>query len=290
MIKMIVTDMDGTLLGSHGLTERTAKAIAKIVDSGVEFAVATGRDLSGVKGIFEEKNLPFSAILGNGAQFCNRSGEIVKTAYLNKARFKEIIQIFDEEEIHYMIFCHDGFFSIQQPEEVAEAFIKRGMHRFKRTRKQVLANWANSPMPCMMLKKIASVNDFLKADHEIIKVEAFDIDESKIARAKARLVNIEGIAYLSSFPDNVEVTDINAQKGLILREVIAQMGISADEVAVFGDGMNDITLFEQFPYSFAVENADPEIKRRAYRIIPSNEEDGVAWMIDEMIKAGLEII
>ena len=282
--------MDGTLLGENGLTQTTIDTLSKAIDLGIEFVVATGRDLSGVKGLFDENHLPFSAILGNGAQFCNRQGKILKTAYLHKNKFKEIIQVFNDRDIHYMVFCDDGFFSVQEPSDVAEAFIVRGMHRFKRTREKLLSNWAHSPMPCMMLQKIDDIDAFLNEDHEIIKVEAFDVDENKIVDAKKALAKIEDIAYLSSYPDNVEVTDTNAQKGLILREVIKDMGIKDTEVAVFGDGLNDLTLFQQFTYSFAVANADPMIKQLAYRVIPSNQENGVAWMIDQIMKAGLEII
>lgn len=284
MIKMIATDMDGTLLGRNGLSQRSVQAIRMAKEAGIEFVIATGRDLSGVSGIFDEYKLSFSAVLGNGAQYINREGKILKTAYLNKAYFKDIIQIFEDLQIHFMIFADDGFYSIQEPEDVCEAFIIRGMHRFSKTRQEVLAGWSRSSMPCMNLKKIRDVDQFLKEDHQIIKVEAFDIDTSKIAEAKKLLKEIHGIAYLSSFVDNVEVTDKNAQKGLILRSVIDELNIKPEEVAVFGDGLNDLTLFQQFPYSFAVANADPEIKSLAYKIIPSNEQDGVAQTIEAIIK------
>ena len=61
------------------------------------------------------------------------------------------------------------------------------------------------------------------------------------------------IAYLSSYPDNVEITNENAQKGLILEKVIDLLNIKKEEVIVLGDGMNDITLFERFPYSFCAK-------------------------------------
>ena len=97
------------------------------------------------------------------------------------------------------------------------------------------------------------------------------------------LAHIKGIAFLSSYPDNVEVTDANAQKGLILKKVIELKGIKKEEVAVFGDGLNDSTLFELFTESFAVDNAVPEIKAMAKYHIPSHKDDGVALTIDQII-------
>lgn len=288
MIKMIVSDMDGTLLGRQGLTKKTAETLLEATKAGIEFVVATGRDLSGVQGIFKEYGIPFSAILGNGAQFVDSDGNIRKTAYLHKDKFNPIIDIFNALGIHYMIFVNDGFYSVQEPNEVAEAFIQRGMHRFKKTRQDIMSGWKKAPMPCQLLQKIDDIDTFLAHPHEIIKVEAFDVDESLIEKAKEELAKIEGIAYLSSFPDNVEVTDIHAQKGLILEEVTKEKGLSKEEVAVFGDGLNDITLFQHFPQSFAVANAEPEIKALAKYQIKSNDENGVALAIDNIIKERLE--
>lgn len=286
MIKMIVSDMDGTLLtGKKGLSEKTVQTLLEAIASGIEFVAATGRDLSGVKGIFDQYGIPFSAILGNGAQYIDRQGQLLKTAYFPKQRFKAVIDVFDQLQIHYMIFAEHGFYATAQPEEVAEAFIKRGMHHFHKTRQEVMAGWDKTAMPCMQLIQIHDVDQFLQQPLEIIKVEAFDIDEAKISQAKEQLAHIPDIAYLSSFSDNVEVTDQKAQKGLILEEVIKDLGIRKDEVAVYGDGLNDLTLFTHFPHSFAVANADPEIKKIAAYQILSNEEDGVAKSIVSILKA-----
>lgn len=280
MIKMIVTDMDGTLLNRNiGLTKETAKVLKKAVDSGIKFVVATGRDLSGIEGLFKDTGITYSAILGNGAQYANEKGEITKTAYFNKARFKEVIKIFDDHDIHYMIFCDDGYFCTHEPEDVKEGFIVRGMNRFKRTREEITANYNPKTTPCMQLQKIVNVDAWLEESHQIIKIEAFDKDETKVIEAKKYLPPIKNIAYLSSFIDNVEVTDEFAQKGLILDHVIKDLGISRDEVAVFGDGLNDITLFQLFPESYAMENAEQEIKDLAKYIAPNCNDEGVSRMV-----------
>ena len=138
-------------------------------------------------------------------------------------------------------------------------------------------------MPCMHLKEIKDVDEFLKQDIDIIKVEAFNTNTALISKAKEKLAALSGIAYLSSFDDNVEVTDKKAQKGLILEQVVAKMNISKDEVMVLGDGLNDITMFERFKYSFAPENADSTIKEMAYRVVKSCENNGVAQAIYTMV-------
>lgn len=281
MIKWIVSDMDGTLLNSQGtISERNQEVLHYAFAKGAKLVLATGRDYSSVKEILNQYSLSALAILGNGAQFVDENGNLLKTAYFNKKLFRQVAEIFDVLGIHYMIFTTDGFFATHDPQVVCEAFIERCMRRFQRTREQTLGR---GPMPCMQLRKIEDVDVFLKESREIIKLEAFSLDESLINLAKEKLHNVSGIAYLSSFSDNVEVTDFYAQKGLILEEVSASMGIKKEEIMVLGDAFNDITMFERFPYSFAMGNAQQAIKDMAYRIVAPCEEDGVAQAIEMMI-------
>ena len=284
MIKLIVSDMDGTLLAHDSLISKgNIEAIRYAQSKGVQFAIATGRDYSSLKGILEAHDLKCFSILGNGAQFCNENGEILSSAYFPKKCFKQVLQIFDELKIHYMIFTANGFYSTAEPNVVRDAFIDRCVVQFKRKREDYLDDGCNQDMACMKLKKIGDLDDFINSSIDIIKVEAFNNDVSLIEKAKEKLQEIDGIAYLSSFDDNIEVTDKAAQKGLILENVIEELGYSKDEVMVLGDGLNDITLFERFKYSFAPGNANETIKAMAYQVVGACEEDGVSQAIYMML-------
>lgn len=284
MIKLIVSDMDGTLLAhDSSISKGNIEAIRYAQSKGVQFAIATGRDYSSLKGILEAHDLKCFSILGNGAQFCNENGEILSSAYFPKKCFKQVLQIFDELKIHYMIFTANGFYSTAEPNVVRDAFIDRCVVQFKRKREDYLDDGCNQDMACMKLKKIGDLDDFINSSIDIIKVEAFNNDVSLIEKAKEKLQEIDGIAYLSSFDDNIEVTDKAAQKGLILENVIEELGYSKDEVMVLGDGLNDITLFERFKYSFAPGNANETIKAMAYQVVGACEEDGISQAIYMML-------
>lgn len=284
MIKLIVSDMDGTLLAhDSSISKGNIEAIRYAQSKGVQFAIATGRDYSSLKGILEAHDLKCFSILGNGAQFCNENGEILSSAYFPKKCFKQVLQIFDELKIHYMIFTANGFYSTAEPNVVRDAFIDRCVVQFKRKREDYLDDGCNQDMACMKLKKIGDLDDFINSSIDIIKVEAFNNDVSLIEKAKEKLQEIDGIAYLSSFDDNIEVTDKAAQKGLILENVIEELGYSKDEVMVLGDGLYDITLFERFKYSFAPGNANETIKAMAYQVVGACEEDGVSQAIYMML-------
>lgn len=284
MIKLVVSDMDGTLLNKNAqVSIKNREAIYKLKENGVEFAIASGRDYSSVQPILSNLNIKYEAILGNGAQYVDEEGKILKSSYLNKEVYKDIVKVFDEANLPYMVFTTNGFYATK-PEWVRDMFIQRGMARFGTTLEDYQEGGAHYQMPANDLKPIGDVDEFLNQDFEIIKVESFHKDETRIPPAKELLKDIPTISYLSSFADNVEVCDQNAQKGLILKQVAAFKGLKEDEIAVLGDGMNDITLFQGFKYSFAPENAEDEIKKLAYQVVRDCHEDGFSEAIDIILK------
>lgn len=283
MIKLVVTDMDGTLLDRNAnISKKNYDAIKRLEENNIEFAIASGRDYQGVYSIVHSLNIECEAILGNGAQYVDRNGNLLMSCYMNKGFIKDIVKIFEDAHIPYMIFTNHGFYTGQDPKWVRDTFVERGYRRFNTPYHMYDKGGKNEKAPCNQLVKIDNYDEFLTRDIEIIKVEAFSLDSSEIAPTKELLKNIPTISYLSSFDDNVEVTDQFAQKGLILEKVIELKGLTKQEVIVLGDGMNDISLFECFPYSYAPSNAEEEIKALAYKVVADCEEDGFAQAIDSI--------
>ncbi len=284
-MKWVVSDMDGTLINhSSGISPANLKAIQQLQEKGIEFVIASGRDYYGVRSILDQYQIKCNAILGNGAQYCDDKGNILMSCYMNKHVYKDVVKIFEDAHIPYMVFTTQGFYTGYEPHFVQNQFIERGIRRFGNCRGDYFDNGPFVASPCNHLQKIDDVDAFLQSDLEIIKVEAFSLDASKIAPTKEILAHIPTISYLSSFDDNVEVTDENAQKGLILEKVAKLKNIKKEDIAVLGDGMNDLTLFQHFPYSFAPANAHKEIQDLAYRVVADCQDDGFAQAIEMILK------
>ena len=92
----------------------------------------------------------------------------------------------------------------------------------------------------------------------------------------------------SSFNDNIEITDINAQKGIILEKVITKMGIDKKDVMILGDSFNDYSMFEIFEESVAMKNAIPEVKKIAKYITDTNDNQGVAKAIYNVLNSKMD--
>ncbi len=285
MIKMVVSDMDGTLLNKKAeISPGNLDAIRRLEEQQIEFVIASGRDYQGVYSVLGRYDLRCEAILGNGSEYVDRQGKVLMSCYMNKGVLKEIVGVFEGTGTPYMIFTTKGFFTGQEPAYVREAFIKRSTTKFGRSREEFEDGGKYGFMPCNHLVKVEDFDEFITRDLEIMKVETFSPDEDSIRRAKEALKEIPGISYLSSYEDNVEVTDREAQKGYILEKVIKMKGIAKEEVAVAGDGMNDLSMFEIFPYSYAPSNAQEGIKELAGRVVCSSEDDGFAQAVLDILE------
>lgn len=284
MIKLIMSDMDGTLLSSNGeICERNLEAIHYAKENGVSFGIATGRDFRSMKQITAAYNLVIDfALLSNGAEFTDSSGKLLLSNYMEKAAFIPVTEVLEKYQLPYLIYTTNGVFS-PTPDKTRQAFILRACQKFGGSIQDFQEGGFWNDMPIMRLQALENKVDFLDKDLEILKIESFHIETNHIIAAKNDLEKFEIISCLSSLEDNLEITDSKAQKGYILERALPLLGFSKDEVLVIGDGMNDLSMFELFPYSFAPNNAQQMIKKRAYSVVSNNETGAVADAIYNML-------
>ena len=108
-------------------------------------------------------------------------------------------------------------------------------------------------------------------------------DEQKINQIKYWLDQIKGINVTSSAWWNIEVTSMNANKALMVKRVIETHHMS-DDVYVFGDGYNDMSLFKGYKHTRAMSNGVNALKQIAEKVIDSNDNHGVAKEIIDLVK------
>ena len=119
----------------------------------------------------------------------------------------------------------------------------------------------------------------------VYKLFLFSGDLEMLNTIRLRLEENPEIAVASSFVSNLEITDVKAQKGPVLKQYIESLGYTMDEVMVFGDSLNDLSMLSMdFGATVAMENAVPEVKQAAKYITKSNEENGVAYAIRELLR------
>lgn len=285
MIKLIASDMDGTLLNDdHMISEENLKAIRKAQEMGRYFTIVTGRDYGAVKSYLDECNLKCECILSNGAEYRDVDGNIIESVYMNKTSVKIVFDILNEANLCIQLMTNKGSY-ITNKESDKKAIIERfKLFNPKMTEEEVI-EFVESFHKQRGMKEIDNIYKILEDDIEILKIVTFDNDEKLIARLKDKLrESTSDLAVASTFSNDIEISDIEAQKGLILAKTIKKMGIDKSEVIVLGDSFNDYSMFTEFENSYAMENAIPEIKEIAKYITDTNNNDGVAKAIYKVLE------
>lgn len=280
MIRLIVSDMDGTFLNNRQeITDRNRSAIDYARKKGVEFMIATGRNYTSILPLLKQYDIVCSCMLMNGAEFRNEAGKVVKKLPIPYEKGQELLKLLEKEGFYPEIMDSDGFYTIYTKEQARIGMLGRMRCLRPNASEKELEEMMLHSVFYQNLEYADSLETLRQRGIEIAKIIIFHQDTKRIEATREKIRQLGGLAVSSSYPVNIEINDIHAQKGLALNAYIQERGIKKEEVMVFGDGLNDYSLFTEFPNSFAPENAMEEIRQLAGTIIESNEKDGVGKTI-----------
>lgn len=286
MIKVIASDMDGTLLGEdHRLAPRTVQAIRRACDAGIRFMIATGRDLNGVKQELDGTGLVCDYIVGSGAEVRDPQQNIISRVQMDMEMCEEIYNVLRKYPVSTIFMTGECDYSIGIPETLEED-MRQNLSVFysNLTMEEIL----ETEMYRRMKENTRIIPDFqaLKDGKiNVYKIFTFCCDTEVLGELGRQLRKDERLAVASSFVNNLEITDARAQKGPVLKGYIESLGYTMDEVMAFGDSMNDYSMLSMdFGATVAMGNSEPEIIKAAKYLTKTNEEYGVAYTIEEMLK------
>jgi hypothetical protein len=279
---LYVTDLDGTLLGADSRISATSVAILnELIDAGVMITPATARTpatvqpmFAGVKqSVYVDKNgenQPLPTIVMTGGALWNRQTQTFEHCTLiDEAEADAILATFRRVGLSPFIYCLSGksFLSVYHPSTMTVC-----EDEFYQERKHLeLKRFNLDQMP----ERLDSVVLFF-AIGEVTMVE----------RAVAELRSVTQCAA-AWYPDihnsNIGLIDLYAP-GVSKAKAVADLArrVGAERTVVFGDNLNDLPMMRVADVAIAVENALPQVKAEAHRVIGLNTADAVAKCIAEM--------
>ncbi|MGK0554782.1 Cof-type HAD-IIB family hydrolase [Macrococcus capreoli] len=284
MIKLIATDMDGTLLNSaHEVSEENIKAIQYAQSKGVTVVIATGRAFYEANTPIKPTGLKVPFICLNGAEVRDEAFNILHTSKLSNEQIKDITSILDKYDLYYQIYTSARIYT-EDKEKDLQIYIDIAEKMGHTPDVEKIRNSIQKRIDNGSLKEVASYDEVYARDGEIVmKFLAFSGDLAKLDAAKAELRAFNHLAVSSSSRGNIEITHNDAQKGIALEALCEQLNISMEQVMAIGDNLNDISMIERAKYSFAMENGTDEVKAAANYIAGSNEESGVGRAIMQVM-------
>lgn len=263
MIKLIVTDMDGTFLNSQGDYNRELfkQVVSCMQAHGVAFAPCTGKQVERVEELLGEQSKDFW-ILGDSATRIKHQGEFVYQSLLNNDLGLDIIRHLESiEGSHIVIACTNEYAAIKRetPEHL---------------RALVRSSYAE-------VKVVESYTDITS---DFVKITVYD-ENKQCPALRPQLNAFEQQAYIVvSEPAWIDIANAGVHKGTTVEKLQAMLGVTEAETMAFGDGLNDIELMERARFSFAMRNGFAETKAAANYIARSNDEDGVMHTILQFLE------
>ena len=269
-IKVIAMDLDGTALNHQKqLTERTRAAIQKAAKSGIQIVVATGRTFSSLAPEVLAMPEITCAITSNGA-VVNRipDGAVLLHNYPNPETVSEIAGMIQGEKIDTEV-CTGGQAYIGQSyyDRVLEGKTNRDVQYVKTTR---------HPVP--------DIYQFL-LEHRVA-IENINLNFKTLEEKQQwqqRFQKLPGVTPTSSFLFNVELGGATTSKAHALQALLDEWQMTSQQVMPFGDSENDLGMIQLAGIGVAMANGIEEVRQAADLLAESNEEDGVAKIIEQLI-------
>jgi Cof subfamily protein (haloacid dehalogenase superfamily) len=265
-MRLIATDVDGTLLGpDKRVTRRTRDAFRRAQSlGGIHFALVSSRMPPSLAWIEEVLEVPCWKIAYDGVMVDGPAGDAARFERTGGIAIEDASRLVTGHSMTLTgVFSRDRWF----------CSVESDWSRREATNTRV--------SPEIVPDLLAALEQCHDAIHKLM----FRDTAGKMAemRAQVAATHLPSARWFSNSPTILEVVPGGANKATALEFLLSRLDIGSDEVIVFGDGPNDVPLFERFRNSVAVENAIPEVKRNARHSTARGDEDGVAQFLDSLM-------
>lgn len=280
MIKLFAADMDGTLLGAdHQISPRTVQAIKDLESAGIEFMIATGRDYYSSQWLLKDTGITSRRINLNGAAIYDRDGSLLYSQPMDTDVTFDFMKYLDKQRIEFMVMGGSYFYVADVDEFFRRINSFTGQDHSNDDRDDI----TNAQL-AQQFGNVKSLEEWNPDQETPFKMLVVSSQKDQLDRVRFEWRDHDLLDITSSGPDNLEITHRDAQKGLALKRYISNKDYGLDQVATIGDSLNDRSMLEMTHYSYAMANAPENIKKIANYQAPANYEDGVAQVIESILR------
>jgi Cof subfamily protein (haloacid dehalogenase superfamily) len=264
-IAAVVSDVDGTLVDEDKiLTARAQAAVAELRARGIIFTVISSRPSRGLRMVLDALEITAPVGSFNGGVIATPDFSVITEHLLSPEIARRAVDMLDAREVPVWLFsgqdwlvrdCDGPYVELEQ---------------------------------CTVGFPPTIVGDFGPALDVAAKIVGVSPDFERLARCEraARAALADRASVARSQPYYLDITHPLANKGAALSEIAKLLAVPLAEVAVIGDGGNDVAMFERSGLSIAMGNASPEVRRAADFVTDGNRDEGFANAIERLILRG----
>ncbi|WP_265456409.1 HAD-IIB family hydrolase [Enterococcus sp. HY326] len=263
MIKLVISDLDGTFLNSQSLFDKDyfRRVNNMMKEQGIAFSACTGKQCERVEKLFGEEFANDLWILGDSATRIKHQGEYVFESLLpNKIGMALIKKLMEIHNDYVIIACTPTAAFVLDTLPVNDVRMVRGSYEV-----------------------VEVVPSFDNLTEDFVKITVYD-NQLRCFETVKELTDFEDQAYIvASEAAWIDISNHGVHKGTTVAELQKILNVTPAETMVFGDGLNDIELMARGEYSFAMSNGFDQTKEAAAFITKSNDENGVLTTIEKIL-------
>lgn len=271
-IKLVLSDMDGTLLpfGGQAVSDRTQAAIGKLLDAGIAFGPASGRERSDLIRFFHnDERCVESGIMGNG-KLIYLDGELVYRRPLPRDQVEllaEAVTGLPGAMLHF-------YFPLDEQGRSTTGFGSIGV-----TEKD-LAGFPSEAPDTSIFTELPDGD--ITTCAVVVNTQILSLEEAQASVAAA----CPGLTFPMPSPVVLDVLEHGWTKVSALPILQDHLGVTADEIVYLGDSENDLTMMAALPNSFCMGNGSDEAKAAARWVVDTCENDGAAQVMEALAASG----
>lgn len=287
MYKLVAIDLDGTMLNSYGqVTEITKEAIKETMKKGAEVIIASGRPIDSIKSIAKEIESKNYFIAGNGALVYDiQKDEVIYEKNMTKQKVLEIIKICEENSIFYNVYTDKTILATalkynvlyyhkenlkKEESKKTNINIVKDMYEYVKNMKE------DKFLKITICDESRSVfNSIIRKLREISDIEVLDVEHMSRKMIKQGTEDIPIEYYYTE----ISLNDVD--KWNAIEFLIKKLQIKPDQVMAIGDNINDKKMIENAGMGVAMKGSTPVVTEVANEITESNNEDGVAKILQK---------
>ena len=268
-IKLVASDLDGTLLNREGqIGPKTKEVLTLMHEKGVLFVPCTGRAYVETPDYFKKNSHLKYLVTSNGALISDSEGQPIQTLGLSMEKAREVMEKCAPVSSYWTVDVDGVLYSSEALNDDRD-LIGETEERIQEYRKTRIFGYDT---------------DFLNSSTGSVRKLHFMV---KNAEHKKEVLNalkdVKDIMITWSGHSNVEVQHPLCKKGNAIEVIMQKENITSLESVGFGDNTNDLSLFEAVGLKVAVENASLDLKEASDDIAETNQKEGVALYISQLL-------
>ncbi len=261
MIRLVIADIDGTLVENNHISEQTLKTIQQLRSDGITFTVATGRHFTASIPIIERLGVQEPVICSNGAYLGLPSkNQVIQEICINQDIVKDAIDLISQNGSDFLLYTTKRIVATKQAKEKLESRI--------------------GSIPAFVIG-FEEIMDYILEG--VVKILIIETDDIKFEKLYNHFQENNDISIVSSNKNFLDIGSRYSSKGNALLQLCKYYNISSNEVLAIGDQENDRSMLEAAGVGVAMGNASAKLKEFAKYHTDTIDNEGFAKAVTKFV-------